>query len=304
MPARDSPAAEVPVDADLVARLVALQRPDLAGRAVGELTSGWDNAIFTLGDDLLVRLPKRAVAVPLVEHEQRWLPELAPRLPLPVPVPVHAGTPAAGFPWPWSICPAFPGTTVLDLVDGGGSLTDPVAEAGRLGAFLAALHVPAPREAPANPVRGIPLAGRAHRLAADLERLADDPALPRAVDADAVRAAFAECLAVPAWDRDPVWVHGDVHPGNLITDGGRISAVIDLGDLCAGDPASDLAGAWLTFDADGRDALRRAAGVDDATWARGRGWGLCIGAALVATSADRPPYRRMGERALVAALDG
>lgn len=302
MPAADMPAAEVDIDVDLVTRLVASQFPHLASRPVTPLAFGWDNALFRLGDDLVARLPRRAAGVPLVAHEQRWLPELAVGLPLPVPAPVGNGVPGEGYPWPWSICPFFEGTSVLAHVDAGRSLADPVAEALRLGEFLATFHRPAPSDAPHNPYRGVPLVDRNARFRDDLIRAHDD--VERVEGVANLEAAWAEALETPSWTGSPVWVHGDVHPGNLVTDGRRITAVVDLGDLCAGDPASDLVVAWMLFDGEARDAFRSTVEVDDDTWRRGHGWGLCIGLALLATSADNPPYRRLGERTLHATLAG
>lgn len=302
MPAGDMPAAEVDIDVDLVVRLVASQFPHLAGRPVTPLAFGWDNALFRLGDDLLARLPRRAAGVPLVAHEQRWLPELAPGLPLPIPAPVGNGIPGEGYPWPWSICPFFEGVSVLAHVDAGGTFTDPVVEGKRMGEFLATFHRPAPAEAPNNPYRGVPLRDRDERLRHDLARTRDE--VDRLVGVSALERAWNAALETPDWAEPPVWLHGDVHPGNLVTDGRKITAVVDLGDLCAGDPASDLVVAWMLFDADARTAFRAAVDVDADTWHRGHGWALCIGMSLLASSADNPPYRRLAERTLAAALTG
>lgn len=300
MPAADMPAAEIDIDVDLVRRLVASQFPDLADRPVSPLAFGWDNALFRLGDDLVARLPRRQAGVPLVAHEQRWLPELAVGLPLPIPAPVGNGVPGEGYPWPWSVCPFFEGTSVLAHVDAGGSLADPAAEARRLGEFLAAFHRPAPDDGPHNPYRGVPLADRDTRVRDDLVRAGDD--VEALVGMKSFEAAWDAALDTPVWPGPPVWVHGDVHSGNLVTDGERITAVVDLGDLCVGDPASDLVVAWMLFDGDAREVFRSAVDVDDDTWQRGRGWGLCIGLSLLASSADNPPYRRMAQRTLLAAV--
>ena len=150
-----APAAEVAIDSTLVRRLLATQHPDLAHLEPIELASGWDNVLFRLGPALTVRLPRRQLAATLVEHEQRWLPELADRLPLPVPTPVRFGRPTGFYPWSWSILPWF---------DGGPAGADPDLDgstaARQLGDFLAALHRPAPADAPVNPFRGGPLAER------------------------------------------------------------------------------------------------------------------------------------------------
>lgn len=287
------PAAEVDVDLPLVRDLLAEQRPDLADRPLALLAEGWDNVLVAVGDDLVARLPRRTAAAALVDHEQRWLPELAPRLPLPVPVPVHLGAPTATYPWAWSIVPWVPGRSALDEPP-----ADPEAAAEALGAFLAALHRPAPADAPPNPYRGVPLAERAETDGERLDRLAG------VVDAPALRAVWDDALAVPGWEGPPVWLHGDLHPGNLVVDAGRLAAVIDFGDITSGDPATDLAVAWGLLPPPARRVLRRAAGYgdDDRTWARARGWALVLGVAYLAHSADAPAYGTLGHRMLDAVL--
>jgi aminoglycoside phosphotransferase (APT) family kinase protein len=287
------PAAEVDVDEALVRALLEEQHPDLARWPLRLVANGWDNVLFRLGDELVVRLPRRELAVPLVEHEQRWLPELAPRLPLPVPVPVRVGRPGAGYPWPWTVCAWMPGESALVATP-----TDLGATAEALGRFLAALHVPAPADAPGNPFRGIPLADRAERTLAAVERLGDT------VDGPRLRALWDELVATPLWAGPPVWVHGDTHPGNLVVHEGRLAAVVDFGDLCSGDPASDLAVAWMLFPPEHRDAFRAAAGAadDDHLWTRARAWGLALGLVLSADSADNPANAALGARTLAAVL--
>lgn len=298
MPADPKPAAELDVDAALVRALLDEQFPDLASLPLALVASGWDNAIFRLGDELAVRLPRRELAASLVTHEQRWLPELAAALPLPIPAPVRAGTPspALGYPWHWSVCPWLPGTSALSR-----HLSDPLAEATRLGRFVAAMHHPAPPDAPRNPFRGIPLADRTARLHETVERLHD------LVDVAAVTSTWDAVVATAPWAGPPLWLHGDLHPDNVLVDErGRITAVIDFGDMTSGDPATDFAIAWMLFgdDARARDAFRAAAGVDDDTWTRGRAWALALGVAILAGSADDEAYTRLGHRAISAAVRG
>lgn len=286
------PAAEVPVSVELVRRLLGEQHPDLAGLPVEVLANGWDNLVCRLGEQLLVRLPRRATAAELVAHEQRWLPELAGRLTLPVPAPVRAGRPTAEYPWSWSVVPFLPG-----LIAARAEPDDPLAAAAALGGFLDALHTPAPSRAPVNAVRGIPLAGRAEGVLTGLAQVGP------ADRATALR-VWETAAAAPAWDGPPLWLHGDLHPANILVDRGRISAVIDFGDLTSGDPATDLSVAWMLFTSEQRAVLRQAYGrADDATWERARGWALALSLVFLTRSADNPLMRGIGERAWRAVLE-
>jgi aminoglycoside phosphotransferase (APT) family kinase protein len=292
MPADDMPAAEVDVSDIVVGGLLAEQFPDLAHLELTELAYGWDNAIFRLGDHLTVRLPRRVLAAQLVEHEQRWLPELAGTLPLPIPAPVRIGRPGAGYPWAWSVCPWFPGVIALQEPP-----ADMFEAAATLGAFVAALHHEAPIDAPANPYRGVPLAQRDEVVRDRAQQLSD------LIDAPAVVRCWGDLAATRPWDGPPLWLHGDLHPANVLVHEGRISAVIDFGDITAGDPATDLAVAWMLFPVEARTVFRAAAGnVDDHTWTRARGWALSLGLAYLANSADNPMFARLGERVLAAVL--
>ena len=267
------PAAEVRIDTALVAALIREQFPQYAGRRLQHFASGWDNVMLQLGSDLLVRLPRRKVAVRLVEREQRWLPLLARRLPIPVSQPIHAGQPSAQYPWPWSITRLLPGL--------GADHSAPHAdEASRLGAFLKALHQPAPDDAPANPVRGVPLAMRASAVA---ERMARLEQTNEGVSPDLLT-VWRDALAAPS-PPGRHWLHGDLHPGNILVQGRRIVAVIDWGDMCGGDVATDLAALWMLFDRPARQrALGAYGGVDPATLKRAKGWAVFFGVVLLDTS--------------------
>jgi aminoglycoside phosphotransferase (APT) family kinase protein len=239
------PAAEVDLSVDLVRRLLAAQQPDLAHLPIDVLTNGWDNLLCRLGDELVVRLPRRALAAELVLHEQRWLPVLAPRLPLPVPAPVRVGAPTADYPWSWSVVPFLPGQPAALRAP-----ASPHDAARSLGRFLGALHVPAAPEAPANPYRGVPLMQRDQTVGARMSQLADS------IDRNAAMTVWDAAVAAPAWDGAPVWLHGDLHPANILVHEGGISAVIDFGDITSGDPAGDLSVAWMMLPADSHDAFR------------------------------------------------
>lgn len=279
------------VDAVLVTTLLEEQHPDLAGLPVRPLAEGWDNALFRVGDELIARLPRRRAAAVLVEHELTWVSRLPADLPLPIPRPVRPGVPGAGFPWPWSVVPWLPGADAEETPP-----DDLGAAADALGAFLAALHQPAPPDAPPNPYRGVNLAARTRLFEQGVDRAA--AWLDRAV----VRARWYELLQVPPWAGPALWVHGDTHPRNLLVDGGKLSGVVDFGDLTGGDPACDLAVAWMLFPPGPRQRFRDALGpaVDDDTWQRARGWALALGVAL-GNGDDR--VRPIGPRTVAAALD-
>ena len=289
-----TPAAEVDVDVPLVRSLLRDQHPDLAGLSLEVVANGWDNVVLRLGADLAVRVPRRQLAARLVEHEQRWLPDIAARVGsvVPVPAPVRTGRPALGYPWSWSIVPWLPGTPI-----GARAAGVPVAEA--LAAFVGLLHVAAPAGAPANPFRAVPLASRSDAVLARL----DGHDVHRAGELAALWRAAA---AAPTHAGPPVWVHGDLHPFNLLVDSSsagvdHLSAVIDFGDVTAGDPAVDLATAWLTFDQPGRRAFRARVAASDATWQRARGWVVALASALA--TADERAFRSVARRSIDAVLD-
>lgn len=301
----DMPAAEVEVHAALVTRLLQEQHPDLLEDLHGEVTlvaNGWDNALFRLGDSLSVRLPRRAAAAQLVLNEQRWLPELAPRLPVPIPAPVRTGTPTAYYPWAWSVTPWINGRPADELPPGARA---PIA--GELAEFMVALHTPAPAGAPHNPVRGVPLDSRSPAVH---DRLAGG-SIGRAAE---LVALWQRLTATRAWAGPPLWLHGDPHPANVLLGSDapgrppRLAAVIDFGDITAGDPATDLAAAWLVFDAEARAAFRRRVQeitpLDDDTWMRARGWALNMGTAIAAHSDDNPRLAAIGAHVLDQVLLG
>jgi aminoglycoside phosphotransferase (APT) family kinase protein len=264
------PAAEIEIDEARVRALLAAQHPDLAGLPLAPLAHGWDNVLFRLGDARVVRLPRRAAAAGLVSNEQRWLPELRDRLPIPIPCPERIGVGDAHYPWAWSVLPWIEGECA--------DLAPPAAgEAARFADFLRALHVPAPARAPRNPVRGVPLAEREAGLHERMERV---DALGGLIDGR-IRAGWDRALGAPV-ATEARWLHGDLHAQNVLIDDGRLSGVIDWGDLAAGDVATDLAGIWSLFDT--RAARERALdryAPDEALAARARGWAILFGVVLV-----------------------
>lgn len=300
-PIRGTPSAEHPIDRALVRALIAEQHPDLSDQPLVDLDAGWDNVLFRLGEDRCVRLPRRRAAVPLLEHEQAWLPRLADALPLPVPAPLRIGRPCSRYPWPWSICPWLPGTPA-DQAPPGPDQARPLAE------FLVALHQPALAGAPQNPYRGVPLAQRADGVEARLRSLAARRDHFSAQTEANVRRIWHEALAAPI-DQDPTWVHGDLHARNVLTHQGSITAILDWGDLCVGDRATDLAAIWMLLPtprsrAEAIDAVTRATGATAHTWRRARGWCVLFGVALLDTGlVDHPRHATMGALALARAIE-
>jgi aminoglycoside phosphotransferase (APT) family kinase protein len=257
----------VQIDDALVRRLVAGQFPQWSELPIHPVTpSGWDNRTFRLGDTMVVRLPSGEHYAEQVAKEQRWLPYLAPSLPLAIPTPLALGRPAEGYSWNWSVYRWLEGEAASS-----GSIADLSEFASSLGRFLAALQR---IDATGGPEPGL---HNFHRGAAlgiyDGQTRQAIAALEGTIDEDAATAVW-EAALTSAWQWAPVWVHGDVSAGNLLVQAGRLSAVIDFGQLGVGDPACDLAIAWTFFDGASRQAFRDALPLDDATWARGRGWAL------------------------------
>lgn len=256
-------------ETELVRALLAEQHSDLADLDLREVLGGWDNQQWRLGEDLAVRMPRTERGPELVQNEQTWLPVLAERLPLPTPVPVRSGAPSERFEHPWAI---------VRWVHGQPADRAPITapdSAQALAGFLAALHQPAPADAPINPPRGLPLhqAGPVDGL---FEPIAGSP------QAMALRDVWDEALAAPAWQGMPLWLHGDLHPANVIVQNGRLAGVIDFGDLCAGDPAWDLSAAWILLPAGAISSFFGAyPSVDEATRTRARGWALLRALTLI-----------------------
>ncbi|MFB9237718.1 aminoglycoside phosphotransferase family protein [Plantactinospora siamensis] len=261
---------EVTIDRELVRSLLADQHPDLAGLELRPVDGGWGNVMWRLGDELAVRLPRQADSGDGLRAEQRWLPALAKRLPLPVPTPVRVGEPSPLFARTW---------TVTRWVAGVPADLEPIgrpAAAEVFAEFLRALHGPAPDEAPTNPTHGGALKTHADGIEHWLSVLAADGR------AAAARRVWADAVSAPEWDRTPTWIHGDLHPANVLGTDGMLTGVIDFGELCAGDPAADLAAAWVLLPADTAvrflDAYGRA---DDAMVRRARGWAMLRALVLI-----------------------
>jgi aminoglycoside phosphotransferase (APT) family kinase protein len=280
--AMGTPPAEFEFDAAQVRELLMSQHPDLGDLPLCLEASGWDNVIYRLGSNLALRMPRRSLAAKLIENEQRWLPALQQRLPLLIPTPVRHGLPTSWYPWCWSIIPWFDGETA-----------DRAApnrfQGAALAEFFNALHVAAPAEAPRNPYRGGPLRQREEKFQNCLEALAAKTEGLGARLIDLWQAALEAPIDVP-----DTWIHGDLHPRNVLVDDGRFVAIIDWGDLAAGDRACDLAAIWLLLPepAARESAMLNCESTSPHTWDRARGWALLLAVILLEAGYSGDP--RMG----------
>lgn len=270
MRARRMHADEIHTDEFLVRRLLAAQLPQWADLPVERVASGGtENAIYRVGDERVVRLPLKPGREDQVEKLHRWLPRLRPLLPLAIPVPLARGQPSDDFPLPWSVYPWLEGEPASVA-----GVADPAQAAAVLAEFVAALRridpTDGPRPGSHNFLRGVPLAARDAQVRASLD------ALHGSIDIDAATAGWETALAAEEWKQPAVWIHGDLKSDNLLVVDGRLRSVIDFGGLGVGDPACDLIIAWDLLGVESREIFRAALSVDDATWARGKGWALSV----------------------------
>lgn len=277
-------------DERLARRLIDSQFPQWAALELRRVSPGGsDHVIYRLGSDLSVRLPRHEGAIRQAAKELRLLPRLAPCLPLAIPEPVAVGEPGLGYPWAWGVSRWLDGA-VARYQD----LGESVETALRLAEFLTALQS-VDLAAAVEPDE--PLADRDDEVRAAIADIAD------AFDAASLLAVWRAAVTAPAWDRPPVWYHGDFHTGNLLTTDGKVSAVIDFGGLGRGDPARDLMMAFTLLSGRARHAFREALAVDEATWARGRGRSLIGGVfAYRAYAATNPWVKAQTTRQLTAVL--
>ncbi len=261
---------EFTFEQDLVRALLRDQHPDLAGLELRDVNGGWDNQQWRLGEELAVRLPRTERAPALLHTEQTWLPVLAKLLPLPTPTPMRIGKPSSLFEHTW---------TIARWVEGEPADHTPITRidaAEILAKFLGALHHKAPADAPANPTRGIPLAGLPVQRDRWFEVINDD------ATADAAREVWEKAIAAAPWQGAPLWLHGDLHPANVVVRNGMLAGVIDFGEMCAGDPATDLSAAWILLPAGAADRFFDAyEHADEATIARARGWAVLRALGLI-----------------------
>jgi aminoglycoside phosphotransferase (APT) family kinase protein len=281
---------EIDIDRPTVIRLIAKQFPQWAGLAITEVPSaGTDNAIYRLGDDMAVRLPRLPERVANLIKEQRWLPQLAPLLPLAIPLPLAQGVPGEGFPFPWSVYRWLGGENLADDPN-----IDLPGVAVQLGRFVAALQRIDAAGGPPS-FRGGPVSALDDHVRTQIRELAADGT----VNARLATAAWETAMTAPAWQGQPRWIHADLHPMNLLVHDGRLSAIIDFGALGVGDPAVDMLPAWISLTPQTRDLFHAEVNADDATWARGRGWALVLGlGALHQYRVTKPVLAAIGKRAI------
>ena len=276
---------EIDIGVPLVRQLLRVQFPQLAKLSIKPVPSvGTDNAIYRLGTDMCIRLPRvpdAAKHIEDIEKEQKWLSQIATRLPPAVPTLFGKGKPSEGYLWHWYLYHWLEGETVADK-----QITDLPKAADDLAQFLLSLQKSDPTGAPFSR-RGVALATQ------DQETRQAIKALHGIIDTEAVETIWEECLHVPVWDKPPVWIHGDLLPTNLLVQHGQLSAVIDFDFLGIGDPACDLLPAWGIFSSDTRDIFRARLAVDEPTWMRGRGWALSIALIII-------PYYQSSNPRLVA----
>ncbi|MFF2393297.1 aminoglycoside phosphotransferase family protein [Nocardia sp. NPDC058114] len=259
---------EATINSDLVRRLMHSQFPQWAELPIERLASGGTvNAVYRLGDTLTVRLPLTSTGTRDLERERRWLPKVAPALPVTIPTVVAAGEPAEGYPWPWAVHKWIDGETPVE-----GRLTGPQQLAHDLAEFVTAMRK-VDLDAGPTAYRGAPLVTVDRRTRAAIEDLSrtDEP-----FDANAIASAWEEALAATAWTATACWVHSDLMPSNLLVAAGRLTGVLDFATVGVGDPACDLIPAWNLLSSSAREVFRDAVDVDDATWLRGRGWALSM----------------------------
>ncbi len=271
MPVKKMHADEIEISESLVISLLNSQFPQWANLPISKVDSaGTDNAMYRLGDNMAMRLPRIHWAIEQVEKEHQWLPKLAPKLPLTIPVPLAKGEPDVGYPWHWSVYKWIEGESVNIS-----RLADTAQAAVKLAQFIAALqsidatHGPSPGSHNSN--RGVPLAVRDTPTRDIILSLKDS------LNVKAANAVWEAALNAPVWQGTPVWIHGDIQSGNLLAVEGQLNAVIDFGCLGVGDPACDLMVAWNLLSAETREVFRKSLSVDDASWTRGRGWALSVG---------------------------
>lgn len=290
------PAADVEIGESLIRGLLAVQHPDLAHMALRLVANGWDNVMYRLGDELALRLPRRAMAAPLLSIEHTWLPQIAPTLPLPVPACLRMGEPQGDYPFRWMVVPWLEGepADMQKLAPGQGAV---------LGRFLKALHQPAPEGAPYNPYRSAPLSSREQRFGDLIAQFSTGPYAPLIGE---LAPLWPPAMTAPV-DVNLTWIHSDLHPRNVLVQDGAFSAVIDWGDMCRGDRAIDFVSLYTLMPNRAQaDACLAAYGpVSEQTLVRARGWTLGYTLMLLQSGLSNAPHMKpIAERTLQRLREG
>jgi len=284
-----TPKSELLIDEPLIYSLLEEQHQDLKHLPIYFIDAGWDNVIFRLGEHLSVRLPRRKVAATLIENEQTWLPQLAKNLPFPIPSPYRLGKPTKDYPYKWSILPWLTGVTA--------DYQEPQTnQAGLFASFLRSLHISAPDNAPINQVRGVPLYQRVASIEERMQRLQKTTNLIT----PEIKKIWDSALKAPI-DIQPTWLHGDLHPRNILVNNGLITGIIDWGDITSGDRATDLASIWMLFsDKNTRQqAIKEYGNISEATLQRAKGWAILFAIVLLETGLiDNPRQAVIGKKIL------
>lgn len=278
------PNAEIYLNEEIVKKLVTSQFPEFSNLEIELLDHGWDNENYRLGADFIVRMPRRLSASRLILNEIDWLPKLKDKLPINVPAPVRVGIPDQNYPWHWSITPWFDGESADK------NFPDEI-EAFRLIDFLKKLHIKNPDKAHENLYRGIPLLTKKDEIEKRMRCLRSKTKLIT----DRIENKWYEAVNEPLAEK--CLIHGDLHPRNIIVQAGRIEAIIDWGDITAGDPATDLACLWMLFR---QDKIRREAfdlyGASENLIKRSIGWAIFFGIMFLDTGLNsNSGYQRIGE---------
>ena len=279
-----TPPAEIDITPELIRELLQAQHPDLADLPLAYLSEGWDNIMFRLGDEMTVRLPRRAKAADLLKNEQDWLPILTKDFPIPTPIPIRNGQPTDFYPWHWSVLPWFKGTTA-NLQQPDDDQVDVFVEC------LKKLHHPAPNNAPTNPYRGVPLVEGAEKIEERLTRLKANTNFitPK------IKKIWKEATEAP-YATENCWLHGDLHTRNILVHEGKISGIIDWGDMTSGDVANDLVPIWMLWEnPKTRQRALDAYEVTPEILVRAKGWLIYFCAVLLDSGlVDNPEHAEMG----------
>lgn len=285
----------VEINDQLVGRLIGAQFPQWSDLPVAAVEQGgWDNRMFRLGREMVIRLPSAACYEAQIDKEQRWLPKLAPCLPVAVPTPVGLGRPGCGYEWHWS---------VYRWIDGARLHPDGITNRGKLAVelalFLKALQLVDIKNAPQAGLHNFHRGGSLRVYDAETREAVE--LLAGELDSKRALELWAEAMNT-SWASDPVWVHGDFAEGNLLERDGSLCAVIDFGCMAIGDPACDLVIAWTFLERSASLRFRNAMGLDAATWRRAQAWALWKALITLVQARDVHPAEALRQRSILSTI--